>query len=253
MDAEATIVGRGMIARAFEPLVPRLGRTLIFASGVSDSSCSRPEEYGKERRLLETTIDGCLADGRRLVYFSSAGAVYGDWQDQRDETTPLSPNTMYGENKVVFEEVIRDSGVDYLIARLPNVVGPVQNPNNLVPTLVRQAVEGRARILTHACRDIMDVVDVADLIARLVTRGVSSQVVLVASGICRSAADLFDLIQEQLGTSATVQLVDGGIPHRYRIDNLRRLLGMDDVFPPDYPSLVISKYAARIAREIQDP
>lgn len=71
-------------------------------------------------------VDACSAAGaRRFVFFSSLEAV-GDARTREPltEEVPLEPITSYGRSKAQAEDVVRRSGLDYIILRPPPVYGP---------------------------------------------------------------------------------------------------------------------------------
>ena len=129
------IIGDGLIARSLRPFAGTRDRVLIFASGVSDSSCTSEAAYARECALLYEALEDVRSTGSRIVYFSGAGALYGRWVRPATESGPVEPRSPYGRHQLLCEAVIAASGVSYLIARLPNVVGGAANPGQLIPAL----------------------------------------------------------------------------------------------------------------------
>lgn len=70
------IVGNGLMATAF--VGEDFGRdAIIFAGGVSNSTANECSQFQRERNLL----DQCIADGGRLVYFSTCSIADGTMRD----------------------------------------------------------------------------------------------------------------------------------------------------------------------------
>lgn len=114
--------------------------------------------------------------GRRLVFLSSAGAVYGDGARDAGEGTPLQPRSYYGAGKAAAEAFVHafTAGAEWqgVILRPSNVYGPGQLATKdyaVVPSLFRHALDGTAFPIWGdglAMRDYCFVEDLADLAAR---------------------------------------------------------------------------------------
>lgn len=235
------IVGDGMLARSFFTFQHKLENALIFASGVANSLCENQEEYKREIDLLYKTLQSCQEKGSRIVYFSSGGAVYGNFTGIKDESSPVFPRRMYGRHKLFCESVIIYSGVRYLILRLPNLVGRGQNRHQLIPALVTQAIEGYAKIYRDAKRDIIDVQDVATIVVSLLKKVDESVVLNVASGYSIPVLDIFSEIEAILGTSARVEILPGCDAQQFSISKLQSYLRDEIHFSPDYWRSAIRK------------
>ena len=95
-------------------------------SGGQDPSVDLSSTFMTTRSVL----DAMTANGITKLFFSSTSAVYGDKQDTalNEETGDLRPISYYGAYKLASEAVINAysymKGIDALIFRFPNVVGP---------------------------------------------------------------------------------------------------------------------------------
>ena len=230
-----------MLAKSFIKSEHELENALIFASGVANSVCENRDEYQREIDLLYSTLQRCREYDSRFIYFSSGGAIYGNFTGIKDESSPVFPKTMYGRHKLFCESVIVYSGVRYLILRLPNLVGRGQNRHQLIPALVTQAIEGYAKIYRDAKRDIIDVQDVAAIVVSLLKKVDESMVLNVASGHSIPVLDIFSEIEDILGTSARVEIVPGRDAQLFSISKLQSYLRDEINFSSDYWRSVIRK------------
>lgn len=249
-SSNTKIVGRGMIAKGLTNISEKINDVMIFASGVSNSLCIDQKEYDRECELLYKMIVECKKNNQTLVYFSSAGAVYGDFDEVKDEESSLFPKTMYGKYKVFFESVIVNSGINYLILRLPNVVGPKQNKNQLFPTLVLQAINRKANLFKNAGRDLIDIDDVCNILTKLLEKDIKNHIIIVASGHCVSIPDIFDEIQLLSEEKAIINLLNRGDKQAFCTKKLYRLLPEMEKFEPDYYRHLIQKYVPLIMDEM---
>ena len=225
MSRTSTILGTGMLAAAMAVHADILHDAIVFARGVSDSSTVDASAYQREAGLLDAALRDARTTGTRLVYFSSAGAVHGSTAEVRDEATPLRPTTDYGRHKVAMEERIRASGARYLIVRFANLVGPRQNRAQLVPSLVRQALDGQVTIQRHASRDLLDVDDAARLVAEVLRRDGDHEVIQVVSGQSTPVGDILTHIASILDTQPSISIVEAGSPQRFDQRRLSARLG----------------------------
>ena len=240
----AKIIGSGMIAKSMEKHINNISNVVIFASGVSDSTCSKQSNYNREIKLLDETIKCCRGTDARIIYFSSGGAVYGNCDQAKKEDSLLTPATPYGHHKMFCEKLIIESGVDYLILRLPNIVGSNQNKKQLIPYLVDRAVSGHVSLLCNATRDLLDVYDFAILTASIINKVKGSDILNVATGNSVHVIKIFNEIQNLLGSNARVKLINGGEKHYFSIEKLRSIL--DVSFAENYWQLTLNKYVKQL-------
>jgi len=245
------IIGYGFIAQGLNKLAKETRGSVIFASGVSNSLCDNQIEYDRECNLLYNQIRYCKNNNLKLVYFSSAGTIYEKSNEDKDEHSPLFPSTLYGKNKVFFESVIIHSGVEYLIIRLPNVVGFNQNKIQLFPALILQAMNEKAYIYQDAARDLIDIDDLCDILYALIKKDIKNEIIVAASGYTISVQDIFNEIQRVLGRESEITLLRGGDRQSFSTKKLNYLLSGKLKFTQDYYRHLIQKYAIAIAEDYQ--
>ena len=77
--------------------------------------------------LVRNTIDGCLANGSRLVYFDNVYA-YGRTDAPMTEATPIRPSSRKGEVRAgllrTFDAAREERGLDVTIGRAADFYGP---------------------------------------------------------------------------------------------------------------------------------
>ncbi len=235
------ITGRGMVARSLQPYAQQFPDVVAFAGGVANSTLQNDAGYNREYSLLRDQLDVCREAGKLLIYFSSAGAIYGSLSGIRDENSTTQPVSRYGQHKMACETLIRSSGARYLIVRLANLVGFSQNSAQLLPVLTEQVKSGQVTLQKHATRDIMDVDDFAMILTQLLPVIPDNQTIIIASGISVPVSQLVESIQDALGLTAAIEYLNSGEPQEFSIARLQSLLPSVS-FPPDYYQNVIRKY-----------
>lgn len=249
--ARLRIVGRGLVARAMSSVAERHEGVVFFASGTGDSSCRDSVEFALERERLEAVLEHCRRADRRLVYCSSAGAVYGDVTEPRHEGTPCQPTTPYGRHKFRCEELIRESSGRFLILRIANLIGPGANGRQLLPNLVQQVLNGRVQVFRRAIRDLVGHERFASIVDELLDHVAERDTVVVASGISVPVPELVATIQQLLQTNAMVDLVDAGSPQQFCVEKLQSLAPKSAKLDSDELWSVVHELVPKLVEECE--
>lgn len=147
------VIGSGFIAKAFDKFnnIPNI---TIYASGVSNSNISDAAELDREIVMLKQY----LHTKNCLVYFSTISI-----HDTSLENTP------YVQHKKKIENIIKSNCTNYLIFRIPIVVGYSNNPYTLINTLVNQIKRGDTlKVFNKASRYLMDVDDIVRIATTII-------------------------------------------------------------------------------------
>jgi GDP-4-dehydro-6-deoxy-D-mannose reductase len=172
---------------------------------------------------------------RARVVLIGSGEVYGALTKgtRASESDPPRPLSPYAASKVAAEvaasQMVTAYGLNVILARPFNHLGPGQSPGFVVPSLARQLLEvaaGRAAPVISVgnlspVRDFSHVLDVVEGYLLLLERGRPGEVYNLCSGEGRSIEDLLRELQQLIGTRAEVK-VD---PQRLRPVEIPWLVG----------------------------
>lgn len=223
------IVGRGLIGSAFIASRIEDEDLVLIASGVSNSSEVCLSAFQRERQVIER----CLNEGDfKTVFFISSCSV------RQKNTTP------YVRHKLAMEELVMNSGIDYYIFRLPQVVGQARN-NTLVSYFLDSILSGvPIRLNISAKRYLIavsDVVRVADMVYK--TSSKKNIIIDVAPKFSISALDIYSEIMKIVGVnSINVTLITA--QDFYAVDTSLLesiILPGDDLFNEDYSYAVLRR------------
>lgn len=224
------IVGKGLLARAFEPHFGKDPHVTIFASGVSNSLETRPNEFEREHALLRDLLE---KGAKRFIYFGSCGV------------TASGPDlTPYMEHKRAMETLVR-SVPGGLVLRLPQVVGRTDNPHTLTNFLRDRIVSGEHfTVWSHAERNLVDIDDIVT-IGTALAAGLSDDVTMVSIAALRSmpVPDIVKIFETVLNRRANFSVVEKGGPMAIDTTVVERVsagLGID--LGEGYIANVIHKY-----------
>lgn len=144
------IVGNGMLAHEFSDYRDD-NDIIIFASGVSNSDEIREGEFKREKELLTKTIDNISS--KKIIYFSTC-AMYDKY----------FANNRYTKHKLHMESYIKKNVKNFIIARLPQVMGKNNNKQQLMGFLYDKILNNEEFELFNIDRNIIDVQDVKKIL-----------------------------------------------------------------------------------------
>lgn len=126
---------------------------ILFSSGVSNSGEKDEKNFQKEIELVKSNLAKLTSNGS-FIYFSSTSIF-----------NQLKKNNPYVLHKLKIEKLIKDSNLNYLIIRLPNLVGFSTNPNTLTNYFADSIRLGRAINLNQkAFRHLIDASDLPGIL-----------------------------------------------------------------------------------------
>jgi len=162
-------------------------------------------------------VDRFIAAGGRRCVIAGSCTEY-DWSGTAplsETRTPLNPATPYGQAKAATFRAVQAkaaaAGLSYAHARLFFSYGPFEQPQRLVPVIIRALLKGEPARLTAGTqvRDFLDVRDLGRCLALLLASEVEGAV-NVASGEGVSVASIAGLLGDMVGRPDLIQL--GALP-----------------------------------------
>lgn len=142
------IIGDGLLGNGFR-MVNDFDGFVIFTSGVSNSKEIRIKEFQREENLILKTISE--NSNLKFIYFSSILAGEID-------------NPYYNHN-VKMEELIKTNSKNYIIFKLPQIIGKLGNENNLINYLKFNIKKYNDIIIPkNVRRSIIDIDDIVKIV-----------------------------------------------------------------------------------------
>ncbi|QTV04563.1 NAD-dependent epimerase/dehydratase family protein [Faecalibacter bovis] len=196
------IIGRGLIAKQF--LDVDREDVIFFASGVSNSSETKKEEFLREQNLIEETI---RKNKNKLIIYFSTCSIY-------DSSKYNSPYVLH---KLHMEEIIKESSSKFLILRISNAVGKGGNPNLLMNYIYRQIVNNSELVIhKNATRNLIDVVDVKNITLKYLENNEFNKIVNVAYTENYYIQEIIEAFEDKLNIKSFNKIEDRG--EHYSID-----------------------------------
>jgi nucleoside-diphosphate-sugar epimerase len=227
------IIGNGLIATTINNSFLDHTNLCVFAAGVSNSSETNESEFQRELDLLKKTLANNTT--KKFIYFSTVSI------DVKKIPTP------YTTHKLNMEKYIEENTTNYLILRLPNVVGNSTNPNQLVNYFYNSLINNIPVTITkNYIRHLLDVEDIPSIIKFLLIKhsNINNVVVAFPNGI--NIDNLLHLIEEINGNkfNNTIEIENFDTESRLNLSTFNSYLGImpyKDVFNT-VPSNILKKY-----------
>ncbi len=200
-------------ARVFEAFQPEVVFHLAAQSSVKVSTTDPVHDLEVNGGGTAAIAALCVQFGvRKLVYFSTGGALYGDPEViPVPESHPIAPLSPYGLSKRVGELYLelfaRTSGLEFTILRPANVFGPRQDPlgeAGVVAIFAGRMLAGEPCTIDgdgEQTKDYLYVSDVVDAALAAVERG-SGLALNIGAGKGISVNAIFAALRAATGATA---------------------------------------------------
>ncbi len=195
-------------AQAFDAVVHCAAQTSVPRS-VADPAFDRHVNLVGTENVLACAKETGV---RRVVFFSSGGAVYGDTETRATEETLPAPLSPYGAHKLAAESYVALSGLEYAILRPANVYGPRQRSHGgtdgaVIAVFMERIARGLPIVINGDGEQVRDFVYVADVAAavRAALTWDRSGVWNIASGTDTTINRLAAMVGDALGVAPIIE------------------------------------------------
>jgi nucleoside-diphosphate-sugar epimerase len=224
------IYGSGLIANRFKIFYTNDRNIYIYASGVSDSSCTSKSEFDREERLLREALKNRF---QKFVYFSTC-SIYDD---------ELS-KTAYVKHKLRMENILKDyEGL--MVVRLPQLIGCTSNKSTVINFLWDHITNNlEFELWSRATRNLIDIDDVYKAVnSILLSPNNPPAFVNIANPFSATIQEIVGLMEELANKKARYINVDKGSTYSIDISLISHLYpDFINLFPSGYLKLVFAKY-----------
>jgi len=223
------VVGNGMLAREFSSF-EKNDKIIIFASGVSNSQEQDHTAFARELALLMTFNQ----QKKKLIYFSTI-SIYD----------PELINTAYIKHKLNIEEIITREFNEYIIFRLPQLVGKTENPYTLCNFLYNKIKNNETiTVFENACRYLMDVSDVYSWLKPIiVSNDFDNSILDINFNNKITINELLDIFEKIISNkNKRIHVKKGGCYQTNNSKFLSHLSKINYIHNDDYSGYIIKKY-----------
>ena len=187
------IVGKGFIANQLIEY-DKNKKIIIFASGVSNSKENDNDKFLKEINLIKT-----FSKKKALfIYFSSCCV-----------NDSIAKNSLYAKHKLLIEKEIINSFKNYLILRLPNVIGINKNKNTFF-NFFYNAIINDQKLIIHkdSIRYFIDIADLNDILKMFIELRITNRIIDIAFKNPVKVLKCLRILENCIGKKANYSIVE---------------------------------------------
>lgn len=202
----------------------------LFASGVSNSNEADPAAFRRESEML----DFYLGRNLKFVYFSSCSVL-----------DPELKNSKYVLHKLRMESLIEKKSKNFLILRLPLVIGFSKNHNLLTNYIYESIINNKPiNIWKYATRNLIDITDAVSIITYILKNKLfENRVINVASPILTTTKKIVTVFEKILNKKSQLNIQEKGGSYLVDISSVYRIYkSLDLVFNEQYLEKMLYKY-----------
>tara|TARA_B100000886_G_C20295564_1_gene437362 strand:+ start:50 stop:751 length:702 start_codon:yes stop_codon:yes gene_type:complete len=232
MFRSCQIIGNGFIAKSFKNYLDEHD-VIVFASGVSNSTSIEKNDFIREMQKINDICKNFHQ--KKIIYFSSCSI------------NDKSRNTQaYQKHKISMEKIIPKLFKNYLIVRLPEVVGKNSNPNSLFNFLLNKIKNNKKIITSSKCyRNFIDIDDAKLVVKYLLENKYNRLTINVANISMNKVIDVIVLLSSMIKKNFILEENHIFANEIFKIDiELMKKINNDLKinFNEDYLNRVFSKY-----------
>tara|TARA_B000000460_G_scaffold35875_1_gene22335 strand:- start:31 stop:738 length:708 start_codon:yes stop_codon:yes gene_type:complete len=151
--------GSGFIAKNLKRIkLRKLKKVVIYAAGVSNSKSKDKKKFLRERKKIQTFLNNHNKE-HLFIYISTISVL--DNYLKKDN---------YTRNKIIIENLIKKSLNNFLILRLPQIVGKSNNPHTLTNFIYRKILsEQRFKVWSNVKRNLIDIDDLIKIVKQIIS------------------------------------------------------------------------------------
>ncbi len=225
------MIGEGVIFNRFIDYSLQ-SKYFIFTGHIHDSTIQDESIIAAEESSLAVALSVYFKS--TFIYFSSCSIL-----DTSVE------NTQYVQHKIRMEKMIQNSGVDYLIFRVPQIIGHSDSQSSLVNLFIDSIMHRKPiDVWQYAKRNFIDIDDVHEIVSKILSQNwFKNKIINIASSRQTSIIELVREIEKLTGHSSCMKLVDKGSEYEINISEIEPLLiNLKIDFNKDYLYFSLKKY-----------
>lgn len=155
---------------------------------------------------------------KRFIMLSSGGTIYGDSYEAISEYHQLNPQSVYAKSKFMLEEMLKESGLNYLILRPTNPYGGILEPDKqqgVISILIKKALKDESFNLwtdEGSIRDYIYISDFVNAVDELIKHNINNEVVNISSGYGASLKEVIDIVEKYTNKKVRINNCDIDVP-----------------------------------------
>lgn len=204
-----TIIGDGFLAKNFSKIKTHIKKSnyLIFAAGISDSKTNSKYKLKREIRIFKKFTNKNYL--KNIVYISTA-----------DINNNLKKKDLYVKNKIIIENLIKKRFKNYIILRLPQIIGNSKNKKTLINYFFQSIKKGKKILVyNNVRRNVLDIDDVIKVLKIIIfDKKMKRKTITLANRHSFQPLDLIKILEKKLNKKANIKFAKK-VKQRWQINN----------------------------------
>ena len=183
------IIGNGFIGKSLNKIKKDLIRTnyIIYAAGISHSKTKSKRNLNKELNSFKIFSKNNFS--KKVIYISTA-----------DVTNNISNKSLYVKNKIKIEKLVKKKFKNYIILRLPQIIGKSKNKNTLVNYFYFNIKNNKPLVLIkNFKRNVLDIDDILKLLKIIIySKKTKNKVIILSNKYSVQPIDIVKIFEKKL-------------------------------------------------------
>jgi len=230
----SNIIGSGFIAKSFKGYNNffKKNKCILYAAGVSNSKSNNLTLFKKDFLRLKKIIT--VSNNLKLIYISSCSIK-----------DPLRKNSIYLQTKIENEILIKKNIKNYLIIRLPEIIGKNKNKNTLVNFFYYKILNNKIfNLYTQTKRNFIHIDDIISILIEIVSKKITNKTINIASSKMTEVETIVKIFEELLNKrSKIIYKKKKFINYNINIKDIKKLKNFKKInFDQNYLKKNLKKY-----------
>jgi len=225
------VIGNGLLAKAFSSYKDNED-VIIYASGVSNSKEESDYEFERELSKLNDYI---LNNNNKLLIYFSTCSVNDDFLK----------DTKYVNHKIKIENLISENVSNFIIFRLPIVIGNTENKFTLYNFLLNKLSNNEELVIQkNAYRYIVDIEDVYTILSKMIdSRFFLNSVIDVSFSEKISVLNIVEQIKQEVNSKSKIKIIEGGSKYDINTFIINSFMEKNEILiSKNYNENILKKY-----------
>ena len=198
MSFSKNIIGKGFIAKNLLKINSTINQNgmIVYAAGISNSQTKSKKQFVKEIKLFKNFTKKNYKN--KIMYISTA-----------DVSNNLKNRTKYVKNKIKIEKIIKKNFNNFIILRIPQLIGKSSNKNTLINFFYNKIKEKKKIIVfKNVKRNILDIDDVIKMIQVIImNKKVNKKIITLSNKNFIKPIEIIKILEKKLKKKANYILI----------------------------------------------
>jgi len=197
MSFAKNIIGKGFIAKNLFKIKNKINKFkyIIYAAGISNSKIKSKNQLKREIVTFNKFVEKNYLN--KMIYISTA-----------DITDNLKNKSKYVKNKIKIEKIIKKNFSNYIIIRIPKIIGKSKNKNTLINFFYYNIKKGKKiTIFNNVKRNILDIDHVIKIIkVIMINKKIHNQIITISNKYFIKPIEIINILEKKLKKKANFHI-----------------------------------------------